>query len=211
MPDASVDRLLQECKGGTRASFDHLVEVVYPDLMVIARALLRRHHTDPPYESAELVHEAYLKLVRYRDVQWRGPAHFFGAITQTMRRLLIDRARAASALKRQGRHVSLERAGVTPVDVSPERASEWADLLERLATAHPRWAQVVECRCALGLTIQETAEALGVSHCTVSADWQQACQWVRRELDPSQVPRSEALPASRTGERPVSQASTAEP
>jgi RNA polymerase sigma factor (TIGR02999 family) len=129
------------------------------------------------------VHEAYLKLVRYQDVRWRGQSHFFGAVIQTMRRLLIDHARAASALKRKGTHVQLTQEVANIQDPgAPDLFTEWTDLLNCLAKEHPRGTKVVECRCVQGLTIQETADVLGVSHCTVSMDWRRAQAWLGREL-----------------------------
>lgn len=200
-----VTRFLNALTAGDRTAFDQLVAAVYPDLTVIAAALMRNQRKGHPFEPLDLVHEAYLKLVRYQDVRWRDQAHFFGSITQTMRRLLIDHARAASALKRNGTHVPLEALADILGDRSAEQSSEWVDLLARLARKHPRWSQVVECRCSFGFTIQETADALGVSHCTVSTDWQNARKWLQRDLDsategirPPRAHRTPPLPTSAT-------------
>lgn len=183
MPNAAVDQLLHDLDGDDRGTLDRLVAAVYPELQVIARALLRNQRSEHPFETTDLVHEAYLKLVRYQDVHWHGRDHFFGAITQTMRRLLIDHARAAATLKRNGTHVQLTQEVVnTQEDASLDPFNEWIDLLDCLARVHPRWAKIVECRCVQGLTIQETADALNISHCTVSTDWQKTRTWLGQEL-----------------------------
>lgn len=184
MADHEVTQLLLELEGGEREAFDRLLERVYPDLREIAHARLRDQRDGHTLNTTGLVHEAYLKLVRYRDVSWKGRAHFFGAAAQTMRRLLVDHARAKSAQKRKGQHVGLSQAGGVE-EVSLERLLDLDDALARLAEERPRWARVVECRYFAGLTIQETAEVIGVSHGTVSNDWRMARAWLKRELAPA--------------------------
>lgn len=183
MESEDITALIQASEGGERNAFDRLLERVYPELRVIAHAKMRNQRADHTLNTTGLVHEAYLKLVRYRDVSWKGRAHFFGAAAQTMRRILVDHARAKSADKRRGEHVSLTQAeGVG--DVSLDRLIEIDDALTRLAEERPRWARVVECRYFAGLTIEETAEVLGISHGTVSNDWRMARAWLKRHLDP---------------------------
>lgn len=173
--------LLADVEAGHDGAFDRLLAEVYPELREMARARLRDQRAGHTLNPTGLVHEAYLRLVRYPDVQWQGRAHFFGAAAQTMRRVLVDHARKKSADKRRGEHVTLTHAGAA-VDVPLDELLAVDDALRRLADERPRWVRVVECRYFAGLTIEETAEALAVSHGTVSNDWTMARAWLRREL-----------------------------
>ena len=183
MSEADVTRLLEDVEAGQAGAFDRLLVAVYPELRKMARARLRDQRDDHTLNPTGLVHEAYLRLVRYQDVSWKGRVHFFGAAAQTMRRVLVDYARKKTAEKRQGEHVSLTQAGAgIETDISLDELLAIDDALERLAVERPRWVRVVECRYFAGLTIEETAEALDVSHATVSNDWRLARAWLRREL-----------------------------
>jgi RNA polymerase sigma factor (TIGR02999 family) len=184
MAEADVTELLQDLEAGRDGSFDRLLVAVYPALRQMARAKLRDQRAGHTLNPTGLVHEAYLRLVRYQDVSWKGRAHFFGAAAQTMRRVLVDHARKKSTEKRQGAHVSLTEAGLgaADADVSLDELLAIDDALARLAAERPRWVRVVECRYFAGLNIEETAEALGVSHGTVSNDWRMARAWLHREL-----------------------------
>lgn len=182
MSTSDVTQLIQSLEDGRRENFDRLIERIYPDLRRMARAQLRGQRADHTLTTTGLVHEAYLKLVRYQDVDWRGRRHFFGAAAQTMRRILVDYARAKAADKRKGERVSLTVAGVAS-NVSLDTLIEVDDALKRLEEEHPRWVRVVECRYFAGMTIEETAEALDVSHGTVSNDWRLARAWLMRELE----------------------------
>ncbi|MDX1546948.1 MAG: ECF-type sigma factor [Rhodothermales bacterium] len=181
MPEVDVTQLLKEVERGRRDAFDRLLANVYPALRQIAHARLRTHRAGETLNTTGLVHEAYLKLVRYQDVNWKGRAHFFGAAAQTMRRILVDHARAKASEKRSGQQVGLTQAGAAAA-VSMDRLLEIDDALRRLEQRRPRWVRVIECRYFGGLTIEETAEALGISHGTVSNDWRMARAWLKREL-----------------------------
>lgn len=180
-PPEEITRLLADVEEGRRESFDRLLEVVYPSLKQIAHARLRNERAEMTLNTTGLVHEAYLKLVRYPDVKWKGRVHFFGAAAQTMRRILVDHARARSAAKREGERVSLTYA-MPQQDATPENLIEIDDALKRLEEERPRWVRVIECRYFAGLSIEETAEALGISHGTVSNDWRMARAWLQRAL-----------------------------
>lgn len=182
MSDQEVTQLLHQLSNGGREAFDALLVKVYPALREMAHAKLRRYRRSETLNTTGLVHEAYLKLVRYQDVDWKGRAHFFGAAAQTLRRILVDDARSRSAQKRKGEIIGLTEAGKSAA-VSMDRLIELDDALSRLAEDRPRWVRVVECRYFAGLTIEETAEVLGVSHGTVSNDWKLARAWLRRELE----------------------------
>ena len=183
MSQADVTLLLQEVESGDRSAFDRLLAVVYPELKQIAHARLRNEKSGGTLNATALVHEAYLKLVRYQDVDWKGRAHFFGAASQTMRRILVDYARSKSAEKRKGDHVSLTSAGEISEETSMEEMLQIDDALKQLEKERPRWVRVIECRYFAGLNLEETAEALDISHGTVSNDWRMARAWLQRELE----------------------------
>lgn len=183
MPEPDVTRLLEDVESGKPEAFERLLKEVYPALREMARGKMRDQRADHTLNPTGLVHEAYLKLVRYQDVTWKGRAHFFGAAAQTMRRILVDHARKKSADKRQGEHVSLTQGEGQQQDVSLEQLLDIDEALERLAEIRPRWVRVVECRYFAGLNIEETADALDISHGTVSNDWQMARAWLQRELE----------------------------
>lgn len=182
MAQADVTQLLLDLEEGRREAYDLLLARVYPELRDLARAQMRRQRAGHTLSATDLVHEAYLKLVRYQDVDWKGRAHFFGAAAQTMRRILVDHARSRNAQKRSGERIGLTQAEGSIADVDMERLIEIDDALSRLADERPRWVRVVECRYFAGMTIEETAEALGISHGTVSNDWQMARAWLKREI-----------------------------
>jgi RNA polymerase sigma factor (TIGR02999 family) len=181
MSDPDVTHLIHELEGGDRSAFDRLLAAIYPVLREMARAQRRGQRAGHTLDATALVHEAYLRMVRYRDVSWQGRAHFFGSAAKTMRRVLVDHARARSAEKRRGEHVTLA-TGIAQEDVGLDRVLEIENALERLETERPRWVRVVECRYFAGLTLDETAEALGISHATVSNDWRLARAWLKQEL-----------------------------
>lgn len=183
MAQEDVTGLLQDLEGGNRQAFDRLLAVVYPELRRMAQARLRQDNAGETMNPTALVHEAYLKLVRYQEVDWKGRAHFFGAVSQTMRRILVDDARARSAGKRKGIHIGLTDAGETGDETSMEKLLEIDDALRRLEAERPVWVRVVECRYFVGLNIEETATALDISHGTVSNYWRMARAWLQRELE----------------------------
>lgn len=182
MPEADVTRLLEDVEQGKPKAFDRLLQEVYPALREMARGKMRDQRDGHTLNPTGLVHEAYLKLVRYQDVTWKGRAHFFGAAAQTMRRILVDHARKKSADKRKGEHVSLTQVGGEAQEVSLEQLLDIDDALQKLAEERPRWVRVVECRYFAGLNLEETADALDISHGTVSNDWRMARAWLQREL-----------------------------
>ena len=182
MQENDITQLLLDVEAKRDNAFDKLLQVVYPALRDIASARLRDQAKNITLQSTDLVHEAYLKLVRYQDVKWKGRTHFFGAAAQTMRRILVDHARSKAANKRSGEQVGLTMAGAKAA-VSIDKLIEIDDALQRLEEIRPRWVKVVECRYFSGLNIEETAEFLGISHGTVSNDWRMARAWLKRELE----------------------------
>lgn len=149
---------------------------------------MRRERGEHTLQATALIHEAYLRLVDQRQVEWRNRAHFFGVAASMMRRVLVDHARARLAEKRGGdlRAVTLEC--VADADLQPDDADANLDVLalhdalERLAELDPPQARLVELRYFGGMNIEETAAALGISPATVKREWAIARAWLRREL-----------------------------
>lgn len=178
-----VTGLLLEYAQGSQEAADKLILVVYEELKRLARHYMRRENPSHTLQTTALVHEAYLKLVRQNDVNWQSRAHFIGVAAQLMRRILIDHAKGRLREKRGGEQV------VVPLNealtFSPERSEEILKLdeaLERLSKLDARQSRIVELRFFGGLSIEETAEFLGISPKTVKRDWTVAKTWLRSEL-----------------------------
>ena len=185
MAKPEVTRLLLDLEAGDRSGFDELLRRVYEELRVMAQAQLRNERPDHTLNATGLVHEAYLRLVDQRVMNWKNRAHFFGAAANAMRRILVDHARSKSTKKRSGQRVSLTNVGEAEqaVEASLDTVVAIDQALDRLGTINGRLVQVVEARYFAGLTIKETAEVLGISHATVSDDWRLARAWLQREPD----------------------------
>jgi RNA polymerase sigma factor (TIGR02999 family) len=180
-----VTELLRAWSGGEARAFDDLVPVVYAELKRQAERYLRREKVGHSLQATALVHEAYLRLVDQRRIQWQGRAQFFGIAAQLMRRVLVDHARSRHAEKRGGMHVSLVRPLEEATAAAPEADVDLLaldDALTRLGALDARQAKVVELRYFSGLGIEETAEALGISPATVKREWAMARAWLKREL-----------------------------
>ncbi|MGH9908901.1 MAG: sigma-70 family RNA polymerase sigma factor [Pyrinomonadaceae bacterium] len=151
-----------------------------------AARYLRRERPGHTLQTTALIHEAYLRLVDQTDVRWQNRAHFFAISAQLMRRILVDHARSRHAAKRGGSNIKLplEQEMIAPTgrDVDMVVLDE---ALERLAAIDPQQSRVVELRFFSGLSVEETAEALGVSSRTVKRDWNVAKAWLRREISES--------------------------
>lgn len=181
--DASqVTGLLAAWSRGDESVHNRLLSLVYADLHRQAVAAMRRENEGHTLQPTALVHEAYLRLVDQR-VDWRNRGQFFGIAAQVMRRILIDHARERHAEKRgAGAHpVTLSAVDAQPADDSTDVLA-LNDALERLAALDPDQARIVELRYFAGLTIEETAEAVGVSPATVKREWATARAWLKREL-----------------------------
>lgn len=179
-----VTALLQDLRGDDRL-VDAILPLVYDELRAIAHRQLRREWSAPTLSTTALVHEAYVRLVDQTCVGWEDRAHFYAVAARAMRRILIDRARRRSALKRGGsaRPLSLDEAQVA-VDEQADLLLSIDDALTRLGALRERLAQVVEMRFFGGMTEEETAEALGLSVRTVRRDWVTARAWLYKELYP---------------------------
>ena len=184
MEGEGVTQLLNELGAGDSAALDRLLPLVFDELRRLAHSYLRRERGDHTLQPTALVNEAYLRLVNQQDVRWQGRAHFFGIAANLMRQILVDHTRRRAADKRGG--ADLERLSLTQAELVVNRADvdvlALEEALERLNEFDRQQARIVELKFFAGLTIEETAEVLGVSHATVERDWKLARAWLKREL-----------------------------
>jgi len=175
--------LLVAARGGDRGALDRVVSMAYDELRQLAHRRLAREGSDHTLETGALVNEAYLKLAGLERIQWRDRLHFFGIAGGIMRRVLVDYAVRRRAGKRGGgwRRLELDRVQIA-VDGRDEDLQALDEALDRLAALDERQARVVECRFFAGLSIEETAAALGVSTATVKRDWTTARAWLHRDM-----------------------------
>jgi RNA polymerase sigma factor (TIGR02999 family) len=180
-PEPDVTALLIEWSGGDPDALERLMPVVYGELRKLAASYLREERPDHTLQPTALVHEAYLRLTNQRQVAWQNRAHFFGIAARMMRRILVDYARRRRAAKRNAAAWRVATDVPDALDGFPELLALDRALssLERL---DPQQARVVELRFFAGLTVEETAEAVGISAATVKRDWRTAKAWLRREI-----------------------------
>lgn len=173
----------EEVRSGRRVSLDQLMPVVYDHLRTIARRQLAKGGGGGTLTTTGLVHEAYLKLVEQSRIAWSDRGHFLALASVAMRHVLVDRAKARLANKREGGliRVTLDNEFVASEE-QPEVMLEINDAVDRLAAVDPRLAQVVECRFFGGLSEEETADALEITTRTVQRDWAKARMLLRRAL-----------------------------
>jgi RNA polymerase sigma factor (TIGR02999 family) len=174
-----VTQLLIDLTNGNRTAIDSLLPLIYSELRSLAANYLRRERNDHTLQPTALVHEAYLRLVDQTQVNWQNRAHFFGVAAQMMRRILVDHARAHQANKRGGEFERVELDELLPGLV--ERSAELItldDALIELATFDEMKSRIIELRYFGGLTVEETAEALGVTPITVKRHWRLAKAWL---------------------------------
>jgi RNA polymerase sigma factor (TIGR02999 family) len=187
-----VTRLLRELGAGDRRAFDELLPLVYDELHGLAERQRRRWEGDETLNTTALVHEAYLRLVDQSAPQWSSRPHFLAVASRAMRQILLDYAKRKRAAKREGGrpHVQLHEIeaalkGGGEVEVTEARSEAiiaLEDSLQRLEQNDPRQSRIVECRFFGGMTIEETAEALGISPATVKRGWAMAQAWLYRDL-----------------------------
>lgn len=177
-----VTQLLRDWRNGDQAAFERLLPLVYDELRRLAGHYLRGERQGHTLQSAALVHEAYLQLLG-QEIDWQNRAHFLGVAAQAMRRVLVDYARSRNYQKRGGQvaHVEIEAAATIALAQAGELVA-LDDALQGLEKLDPRKSRVVELRYFGGLSVEETAEVLGVSVPTVVRDWNTAKAWLRREM-----------------------------
>jgi RNA polymerase sigma factor (TIGR02999 family) len=183
-PSSRVTALLDRARRGHEDALAELLPLVYQELRRVAASYLRRERPGQTLQATALVHEAYLRLLREQHVSWENRAHFCAIAANSMRQILVERARARNAAKRGGHfhRITLDDtiAGAEAAGVDVEALDE---ALARLAAIDPQQARLVELRYFGGLTIEETAGVLDVSPATVKRSWTVAKAWLRKELD----------------------------
>jgi RNA polymerase sigma-70 factor, ECF subfamily len=178
-----VTLLLSQLVKGDNAAASKLFPLLYDELRQLAGIYMRREREDHTLQPTALVHEAYMKLVRQRSIDWQGRGHFFGIAARVMRTILLDHARGHLRDKRGGgqRLVPLDEVFV----FAPEQSRELVKLdqaLDHLTQIDPRQGKIVELRFFGGLTVEQTADVLGISPKTVKRDWSMAKAWLHGEL-----------------------------
>lgn len=182
-----VTALIRDWRSGDEEALDRLIPMVYAELKSLADRSLRRERPDHTLQTTALVHEAYGRLVQ-ADIDFADRAHFFAVAARTMRRILVDHARARARLKRGGPHVDLTLdEHLAAVQERPEEFLALDEALDRLAGVDERKAKVVELHYFGGLTYAEIARALEVSDVTVFRDLRLAKAWLADELGPDAV------------------------
>jgi len=177
-----LTQLLLEWRGGDETALERLIPLVYADLRTIARRCLRDEQRGEALQTTELVNEAYLRLVRSSQVQWRDRAHFFAMAARLMRRVLVDEVRKRRFQKRGGDLVRVTLGDEISSSTPDFDLLALDEAIERLAQFAPRKAHVVELRFFGGMTIEETAAALDVSIDVVKREWRTARLWLLRAL-----------------------------
>lgn len=188
-----VTALLRAHAGGDPDALARLLPRVYDELRRIARARLRRERADHTLSTSEVVHEAFLELLPFERVDWQSRAHFFAVASRAMRNVLVDHAVRRGTAKRGGgvRAEALDDLVDTPAAAAERPVDDLIainDALARLEQVDARKARVVECRFFGGMSLDETAEALGISPATVSREWAFARAWLHRELAAATAP-----------------------
>ncbi len=183
MDKSQITTLLKAHASGDHKAMGDLIPLVYNEMHRMASGRLIGERPDHTYSATALVHEAYLKLVDFNRIDWKNRNHFFAIASQVMRNILVNYAVKRKAEKRGGdrNKVSLGEEHLKE-DVNIEEIISVDHALKRLEKLDERQAKVVECRFFGGLTIEETANTLGISDPTVSRDWKMAKAWLNREL-----------------------------
>ena len=178
-----TSQLLQLTKDGDERALEDLFPMVIDELRKIAHAHMRKESAGHTLQTTALINEAYVKLVKQKDFEWNDRTHFFAVASKVMRHILLDYARTRSRSKRGGRavHVEFDEA----IEVSDEKSAELIaldDALENLAKFDEQKARIVELRYFGGLSIEETAEVMGVSVPTINRQWRTAKAWLHAEI-----------------------------
>jgi len=178
-----ITQLLDKWSSGDKTALDQLMPLVYDELRRLAKSYLRRQRQNHTLQATALVNEAYLRLIGQSTVSLQNRAQFFGLAATLMRNILVDHARAQHAANRGGSQYMLSISKADRLSAKPALdLVALDDALKDLAAIKPQHSRLVELRFFGGLTIEETAQLLGVSHATVERDWSFARSWLRREM-----------------------------
>ena len=179
-----LTQLLMNWRNGDKSALDEMTPVLYDELRRTARRLLSAERPDHTLQPTALVHEAYLRLINQRAVDWKNRAHFLGVAATMMRRILINHAKANQAAKREGYAAAISLEDALGVFTNPQ--VDLIDLdhtLDKLTELDPQQGKVVELRYFGGLSIEETAEVLGISPATVNREWGTARLWLLHQME----------------------------
>jgi len=181
----NVTQLLVDWSKGDQRALDKLMPMVYSELRRLAGSYLRRERQNHTLQPTALVNEAYLKLIDQKNARWQNRAQFYGVAAQLMRRILVDHARQHQAAKRGGS--DQQRLSITSAGELAEKPDmdllALHEALEELRAFDSQQERIVELRFFGGLSIEETAEVMGLGHATIERDWKMARAWLRRKLE----------------------------
>jgi RNA polymerase sigma factor (TIGR02999 family) len=184
MASRDFTQLLVDWRYGDKSALDEMTPVMYEELRRLAKHFLAGERSDHTLQPTALVHEAYLRLVDQHAVDWRNRAHFFGVAAAMMRRILINHARAHQAAKREGYSQAIALEDALGVFTNPHvSVLELNEALGNLAEMDPQQGRVVELRYFGGLTIDETAEVMGISPATVKREWGTARLFLLQQME----------------------------
>jgi len=182
-PNQNITQLLVKWGSGDKAALDELIPLVYDELRKLAAGYLRRRSGSNTLQPTALVHEAYVRLADQSDVSMEHRAQFFGLAAKIMRDILVDHARRRLAVKRGGEQLRVSLSDAERFGSKPEvELIALDDALQQLATTNPQHSRVVELRFFGGLTIEETARVMSLSHATTERHWSFARAWLQRQL-----------------------------
>jgi RNA polymerase sigma-70 factor (ECF subfamily) len=182
-PSQEVTELLVAWSGGDSGALQDLMPIVYDELRNLARRYMHREENNQTLQTTALIHEAYLKLIDQKRVQWQNRAHFFAVAAQMMRRILVDMARKRHAERRGGTFQKISLDEAPTLSHCPAREVVAVDeALTALAVLDPQKSRIVELRFFAGLSVEETAEVLKISAATVMREWKRAQAWLYSEI-----------------------------
>jgi RNA polymerase sigma factor (TIGR02999 family) len=184
---ADVTRILNAIEQGDSGAAEKLLPLVYEELRLLAAQKMAQEKPGQTLQATALVHEAYIRLVEAKDQRWNSRGHFFKAAAEAMRRILVEIARQKQAQKRGGAQQRLHFEGVEMATrTTPEEIVMIDDAITRLAGEDMQAAEIVKLRLFAGLSVEEAAEATGISRATAYRQWTYARAWLRSEINGSQ-------------------------
>ncbi len=191
MAEPQITRLLDAARGGDASATEALFNAVYQELKGLARFNRRRWRGNATMNTTALIHEVFIKMARGAEPNFSNRTHFFATASKAMRQVLVNYATRQKAAKRGGDalRVTLDES-VFATEASADELLHIHQLLTDLAKEHPRRCQIVECRVFGGMSVEETAEALGISTATVKRDWRLATAWIYEGLQTGKDPES---------------------
>lgn len=194
LKEIGVTALLNRAAVGDEAARNELYPRIYEEMRTLAAAHLARERPEHTLQPTALLHEAYLRLIEIREIDWISRGHFFAISAKIMRRILISHARARLSTKRGGDRMRVDLDGVSDIGSEPESMIVVLDeALSRLEKESPRAYQLVELKFFAGLSFEEASLAMSVSSRTLKRDWELAKRWLYRELQREAVPSQEVL------------------